>query len=278
MANERLIPSQGDWKIYGQQHLQRYQFALDRARGLDVLDLACGVGYGSFVLSQTAKSCQGVDLSADAIAYAQATYRRANLAYRVGNALSPLSPEASFDAAVSFETIEHLTDPRALIANVHRMLRPDGLFLVSAPNAIQHSRSKIPERNEFHLSEPAYEELVQWLNPWFRIEEEWEQSPVLSFLGLEAISQWRNEQDRRRLKARRVMAASLRVMESAERSLRAFFGKALPLVHAAESADSIVAHLTDVLPLLPERRQICDVFLFVCRRRNSLNPAPGFRP
>lgn len=269
MANERLIPGRADWRHYGLQHLQRYQFALERVRDHRVLDLACGVGYGSFVLSQAAASCLGIDLSPEAIALAQDSYRRTNLSYRVGDATAPLAADGSFDAVVSFETIEHLRDPRAFLANMHRLLAPRGLLLVSAPNTLQFSRAPRPRPNEFHLSEPDYTEFVGWLDSWFEIREEWEQSPVLPTLLRPAYLEWQRDLVDRRLRVRRFAATLLRWVEAAERACRHVLGKDLPLVPADEPDDTIEFNLSAIYPLLPERRATCAQFVFVCRRRDQ---------
>jgi len=266
MANERMIPGHGDWQPYGLQHLQRYQFALERVRDRRVLDLACGVGYGSFVLSQTATSCLGIDLSPAAISYAEARYRRANLTYRIGDAAAPVAAAGSIDAVVSFETIEHLADPRALVAHAHRVLSPRGLLIVSAPNALQFSRAAEPRPNEFHLSEPSYEEIVDWLSPWFSIREEWEQAPVLPTLSHGAYAEWRRDLVDRRLKIRRFSAAPLRWLESGERALRRALGKELPVSPAEETEATVLLNLSEIIPLLPERRAACSQYLFVCQR------------
>ena len=267
MANERLIPGQGDWRLYGPQHLQRYQFALERVRDLRVLDLACGVGYGSYILSQTAAACLGADLSAEAIAYARAHYRRDTLSYLVADAMDEFAPPASFDAIVSFETIEHLRDPRLFFARLHRILRPGGLLIVSSPNALQFSRAPQPRPNEFHFSEPSHEEFTAWLNPWFHVREEWEQSPVFPALADQARLAAQAAELRDRLKVRRLAAAPLRWLSAAECALRRHLGKDLPAVPFIETEASIMLHLSDIFPLLPERRAHCAQFVFVCRRR-----------
>lgn len=276
MADERINPGDPGWRLYGLQHLQRYQFALERVRDRCVLDLACGVGYGSFVLSQTATSCLGIDLAPAAIAQARATYRRPNLSYRAGDALTPLAPDASFDAVVSFETIEHLPDPRAFLANLHRLLRPGGLLVISAPNALQFTRSARPRANEFHLSEPDHAEFVGWLEPAFEIREEWEQSPVLPALAQPAFAEWQREQVDRRLRVRRLAATPLRWLEAAERACRRALGKNLPFVPADEPDETVGYSLSAIYPLLPERRTTCAQFIFVCRRRD--HPAASALP
>ncbi len=268
MANERLIPGQGDWRLYGLQHLQRYRFALDRVRALHVLDLACGVGYGSFVLSQTATSCLGADLSSEAIAYARAHYHRDNLTYLVGDAATEFVPAAGFDAVVSFETIEHLRDPRGFLARLHRALRPAGLLIVSAPNALQFSRASHPRPNEYHFSEPTHEEFTAWLDPWFLIQEEWEQSPVYPALGEGARRAGEAKERNDRLAVRRLAETPLRWLSAAETALRRRMGKELPALPTIESEASVVLSLSEIFPLLPERRGRCPQFIFVCRRRD----------
>ncbi len=49
------------------EHLHRYFLARDFCRGLDVLDIASGEGYGSALLTQVARSVVGVEISADAV-------------------------------------------------------------------------------------------------------------------------------------------------------------------------------------------------------------------
>ena len=74
----------------------------------------------------------GVDVSAAAIEYAAAHYSKPGLNFRVGDAMD--FDEGQFDAVVSLETIEHLTDPQAFMARVtKKLLRSGGLFIGSVP-------------------------------------------------------------------------------------------------------------------------------------------------
>src|SRR4051794_26599450 len=52
------------------EHLHRYCFARELCRGLDVLDIASGEGYGTALLAQTARSVVGVELSTTAMIHA----------------------------------------------------------------------------------------------------------------------------------------------------------------------------------------------------------------
>ena len=64
------------------EHWARYAFALEFAQGKRVLDAACGEGFGSALLARTAREVTGVDISAQAVAHAQARYGgTANLRY-----------------------------------------------------------------------------------------------------------------------------------------------------------------------------------------------------
>src|SRR5512146_3443739 len=90
------------------EHWHRYAFAREFARGKRVLDAACGEGYGSALLAGTAARVLGVDIADDAIAHARARYMRANLRFERGACTALDVPAASFDLAVSFETVEHV--------------------------------------------------------------------------------------------------------------------------------------------------------------------------
>jgi SAM-dependent methyltransferase len=92
----------------------------------------------------------GVDLSADAIAYARTRYARPNVEFRVDDLLAPRLDDRSFDVVCSLETLEHLPDRDAFLREVVRVLRDDGVFVVSTPAC--DATTERPE-NPFHCVE-----------------------------------------------------------------------------------------------------------------------------
>ncbi|MHB8643724.1 MAG: class I SAM-dependent methyltransferase [Gaiellaceae bacterium] len=129
---ERIVPDETARGIVA-IHLRRYAFAQPYCEGKDVLDAACGVGYGTVALAETAARVVGADVDADAIAYARGRYARDNVEFVVADLLDPPFADASFDVVASFETIEHLREPETFVRHVARVLRPGGVFVVSTP-------------------------------------------------------------------------------------------------------------------------------------------------
>lgn len=82
-------------------------------------------------------SCEGIDLSQNAIDFAAKHYSIENVNFRVGDACSGEWEDDAFDGAVSFETIEHLEEPSKLLMHLRRGLRDGGMFLCSTPNEEQ---------------------------------------------------------------------------------------------------------------------------------------------
>jgi SAM-dependent methyltransferase len=157
---ERIVPDETSPGILA-LHLKRYEFARPWCRDRAVLDAGCGVGYGAAHLAEVAASVVGVDRDEDAIAYARERYARPNLELRVGDLLDLAVADGSFDVVCSFETIEHLDDVDAFLAEVVRVLRPDGVFLVSTPRVDETTAA--PE-NPFHrveLSPGDFEALLR---------------------------------------------------------------------------------------------------------------------
>jgi len=155
-TGERYHPDEPREMAY--EHWHRYAFAMELARGRVVLDAACGEGYGSALLARTAASVVGVDLSAAAVAHARARYVHPRLAFHEGDVtrLEGID-EASVDLVVSFETLEHLADHDALMASFARVLKPDGLLVVSTPD--KHTYSDLTGyRNPHHVRELYREE------------------------------------------------------------------------------------------------------------------------
>ncbi len=131
-TGERYLPGRGGIQI-ALEHEHRYQFAARLVRGLTVLDAASGEGYGSHVLAEGAESVTGVEIDAATVDHARARYT--GIEFRVGDVESLPFPDASFEAIVSFETIEHVDAPGRAIAEFRRLLRPGGRLVLSTPNA-----------------------------------------------------------------------------------------------------------------------------------------------
>jgi ubiquinone/menaquinone biosynthesis C-methylase UbiE len=139
------------------QHITRYEYAARHVSG-DVLDIACGVGYGSYYLAAgpAVASVIGVDISAEAVRYARRKFVHEKLSYRTGNALAMPFADASFNAVVSLETLEHIRAVPEFLAEVKRVLRPGGVFIVSVPNKKFHT--DVGFKNKFHFNEMYYQE------------------------------------------------------------------------------------------------------------------------
>lgn len=123
VASERLLPGVDAPAVELEHHVARYAWAFRACEGLDIIDVGCGVGYGTSLLAWVARSATGVDRDVAAIESAAATYRAPNLRYVVDNAGSVL-PRA--DVATCFEVIEHVDDPagvcRALLSAAPKVL------------------------------------------------------------------------------------------------------------------------------------------------------------
>lgn len=166
-TGERVIPGQVDIDLWN-EHLSRYAFAARLARRKRVLDVGCGAGYGSAELANSATTVTGIDISADAIAYATEHYVRPNLIYQQAGAAQLPFPDASFDLVVAFEVIEHLTDWEHLIAEARRVLSPGGQFVVSTPNKAYYAETRQQSGpNPYHEHEFEYEEFKQALEQHF---------------------------------------------------------------------------------------------------------------
>lgn len=149
------------------EHWHRYAFAMELARGRQVLDAACGEGYGAALLARTAAMVTGIDLAPEAVAHARRRYVHPRLRFLEGDVLdlSAIDTE-SLDLVVSFETLEHLAEHDRLLAGFARVLKPDGLLLVSTPD--KHTYTDLAgEQNPHHVRELYREEFEALLGRHF---------------------------------------------------------------------------------------------------------------
>lgn len=168
MAIERIIPGTPEWDAFYANHLQRYQFACSRlasGQQLNLLDAACGVGYGTHQLAglPATRSVTGVDRSEEALSVAQKSFSATNIRYLRDDChtLESAAANGPFDAVVSFETLEHLPDPEAFLRSCHRNLKPGGLLIISTPNKSVSSPDTLDW--EFHEKEYLATEFQQLL-------------------------------------------------------------------------------------------------------------------
>jgi SAM-dependent methyltransferase len=160
------------------EHLHRYLLARHLSRGLDVLDVASGEGYGSAFLAQTAGSVIGVEIDPASVAHAERSYRAPNMRFVEGDARDLPLPDASVDLVVSFETIEHFYEHDRFLAEVRRVLRPSGRLLVSSPERDVYSPAA-SEPNPFHVRELTRAEFAALLGRHFRHVQLQGQRPVV---------------------------------------------------------------------------------------------------
>lgn len=158
----------------GDAHCIRYQKAAEFVRPGDrVLDVACGLGYGSHMIyaASQAESVLGVDLSDFGIAYANAHYGCAGkVEFQVGDAQALSSiPDNSIDFIAAFETIEHVPEPMEYLLQLKRVLKPGGRVMVCAPNDWADETGKDP--NPHHLHVYTWERLVAECGTHFLLEQ-----------------------------------------------------------------------------------------------------------
>src|SRR5437870_5680359 len=166
-TGERFLPWIRESTI-AYEHLHRYAYASTLVKDKRVLDLACGEGYGSKMLSASAASVVGIDIDGSVVSHAAEKYGGGNLEFISGSITAvPIPENHSFDVIVCFEAIEHIEDQERLLGEVTRLLQPGGLFIVSTPNkVVYHDESE--EENPFHVKELYFEEFQQLLARHFQ--------------------------------------------------------------------------------------------------------------
>lgn len=164
-TGERLLPGVGGF--VEAEHLHRYAMATQFAEDKDVLDIACGEGYGTNLLAKGARFVAGVDIAPEVISHARRKYAAVNVEFREGSCSAIPYPEGSFDLVVSFETIEHHDQHAEMMREVKRVLRSNGLLILSSPDKRVYSR--LPGYpNQFHVRELDGEEFKALLASYFR--------------------------------------------------------------------------------------------------------------
>ena len=162
---ERVIPGQVDPNLMA-EHRARYDFSCQFSREATVLDLACGTGYGSAALAEKASTVYALDLSEEAVRYGKSNYAQPRIHFLVGDGRILPFGGARFDVVIAFEIFEHLADPLPLLEDIKRVLKPEGVLLLSTPNRSISEEERL-EPNPFHLQEYVLDEFFPILQQVF---------------------------------------------------------------------------------------------------------------
>jgi 2-polyprenyl-3-methyl-5-hydroxy-6-metoxy-1,4-benzoquinol methylase len=147
-------------------HLMRYKFVRGFVKPTDdVLDIACGTGYGTRLISDYCKSIIGVDNDEETIEYAEKIYGGENRTFKVGEVLEV---SGKYDIIICYETIEHISrgDGLKAMQRFKDCLKSNGVLFVSTPKKLPVEECS-PNRIESHLYEYDLEEFQALLNKYF---------------------------------------------------------------------------------------------------------------
>jgi 2-polyprenyl-3-methyl-5-hydroxy-6-metoxy-1,4-benzoquinol methylase len=201
---ERFDPHGAAGTLIDSEHRGRYWWASRLVAAKDVLDAGCGVGYGIEILASAgAAGVTGVDIDPAAVEEAQRRFGERADAIAQGDLHDLQLDDDSFDVVVCFETIEHLENGERALAEFRRVLRPDGLLLVSSPNPDVY-----PAGNEHHVHEYRPAELAAAVGEHFAYVTSYRQDawlasviePAADGIG-SAVGEWREPWEIRRTTA-----------------------------------------------------------------------------
>lgn len=168
-----IIPEETD-SMFLSQHLSAYAFVRPRLKNLSVLEIGFGEGYGSDYVGEVAAAVTGIDMAPGNAERARRKYPRKNLTFLHMEGTQLDFPDNHFDAACSFQVIEHIPEPmlNRHVEEVRRVLKPGGFYFVSTLNLANAMKPGKPYTKLFcHEKEFTGPELEkQLLHAFSRVE------------------------------------------------------------------------------------------------------------
>jgi ubiquinone/menaquinone biosynthesis C-methylase UbiE len=189
VIEEHYVQSRESYLIY-LMHIATYNSTAPYVKGKTVLDMGCGSGsgYGTALIADKCASICGVDISAEAIAYATEKFNANNLSYKtiskVEEAPLPFADD-SFDVVLSFKVIEHIADPTVYLQEIRRVLKKGGVFIVATPDRSTRLLPMQRPWNKFHVHEYAAQEFSALIGKFFANVQLLQMSGTKSVLEME---------------------------------------------------------------------------------------------
>jgi 2-polyprenyl-3-methyl-5-hydroxy-6-metoxy-1,4-benzoquinol methylase len=166
-SGERLVQNKRILEPQRVENIARFNYFKNIISRGRILDYGCGAGEGTHFLSTFDDyEVIGVDISFEAVKYATDYYDQERLTFICGNILFPCFTDQAFDGIISVEVIEHVHDPHRYLENIQRLLKPEGVFMLTTPNQLISSPtpgSLWPD----HVREYSVDALREILNQYF---------------------------------------------------------------------------------------------------------------
>lgn len=168
MSTYERVSQTNDNNVTYQRCQYAYEFALPYITHKNVLDIGCGMGYGTVFMATVAGMVIGVDYSEETIHNNQIRCKDIkNISFKIAKVPPLPFEDNSFDVVTSFQFIEHIAAQTTFLKECLRVLKPNGKLLITTPNA-----KKTFARNPFHIKEYTFNEIetdIAQLTPTFKL-------------------------------------------------------------------------------------------------------------
>jgi SAM-dependent methyltransferase len=159
LTGERTVPGVPSENYWFRRHEAAYEFLAPQVAGRSVVEVGCGEGYGTNLLSSSALQVVGIDYDASTVAHACAAYPRARFVR--GNLAALPVPSGAVDVVATLQVVEHVWNHPQFVRECRRVLRPDGRLMMTTPNRLTFSPGREQPLNPFHTKEFTAAELTE---------------------------------------------------------------------------------------------------------------------
>ncbi len=168
--NERLTPGDISEALLA-EHVFAYNYVKDKIKGMNVIEIGFGDGYGTSILAKYADKITAVDYNEDTVKKADNKYKDINIKFICADAVKLPFEDNVFDCCVSFEVIEHIKDYLKYLSEIKRVIKKGGSYYVATPNKLYLESNGYIKKGEVsnpnHFVEFTPHELKRLLERFF---------------------------------------------------------------------------------------------------------------
>lgn len=162
--DEMLSKKYNKFNAYQQARYETVQRWLGEISQKSLVDLGCGDGALTYLLTRTGAKVTGVDNEIEGLDIAKVKFQDYNITvdFVLADVRDTGLPGSSFDIVVSSDVIEHIERPERLVAEAARLLKHDGIFIITTPYRLTE------KPGPYHVREFFPGEIVRMLEPYFK--------------------------------------------------------------------------------------------------------------